>query len=212
MRQQGAKLGSIRSDDAGFTLLEMMIAVAVLAVGMLGTMAMMLMGMQTNTSSKTDTTATVLDQEVIELYSSFKTYPPPGNIAITDCALTGSNTHLADFTPLGAGTSSGATLFTAATAPSPSQVGDVDWTAAVPTLATSAVQGFAMEYQACSGDVYEVRWNLTDFSPVGTVDSQLVLLTVSARQKSAVVANSSGSQNRAVLFAYPVTLRTMIER
>jgi prepilin-type N-terminal cleavage/methylation domain-containing protein len=213
-REEQPKLGSVRitCGAGGFTLIEMMIAVAVLAVGMLGAMSMMLMGMQTNTASKTDTTATVLDQEVIELYSSLKVYPPPAAISITDCALAASNTHLADFTPLGVGTSSGATLYTAATAPTPSQVGDIDWTAPVTTLATGATQGFAMDYQTCSGDVYEVRWNMTDFSPAGSVDTQLLLLTVSARQRSAVVANTAGAQNRAVLYAVPTTLRTLIER
>jgi prepilin-type N-terminal cleavage/methylation domain-containing protein len=214
MRKEHPKLGSMRSAPSagGFTLIEMMIAIAVLAVGMLGAMSMMLMGMQTNTASKTDTTATVLDQEVIELYSSLKIYPPPAAIAIYDCALTGSNVHLADFTPLGVGTSSGATLYTAGTAPNPSQIGDIDWTAPVTTLATGATQGFAMEYRTCSGDIYQVRWNMTDFSPAGTADSQLLLLTVSARQKSAVVANTAGAQNRAVLYAFPTTLRTLIER
>jgi prepilin-type N-terminal cleavage/methylation domain-containing protein len=213
-RKQQRALGSRGRTyrDGGFTLIEMMIAIAVLSVGMLGAMAMMLMGMQTNTASKTDTTATVLDQEVIELYSSLKVYPPPGAIAIYDCALTGGNTHLADFTPLGVGTSSGATLYTAGTAPSSSQIGDIDWTAPVTTLATGATQGFAMDYQTCSGDVYEVRWNMTDFSPAGSVDSQLLLLTVSARQRSAVVANTSGAKNRAILYAVPTTLRTLIER
>lgn len=213
-REQQRALGSRGRTyrDGGFTLIEMMIAIAVLSIGMLGAMAMMLMGMQTNTASKTDTTATVLDQEVIELYSSLKVYPPPGAIAIYDCALTGSNTHLADFTPLGVGTSSGATLYTAGTAPSSSQIGDIDWTAPVTTLATGATQGFAMDYQTCSGDVYEVRWNMTDFSPAGSADSQLLLLTVSARQKSAVVASTAGAQNRAVLYSFPTTLRTLIER
>jgi prepilin-type N-terminal cleavage/methylation domain-containing protein len=214
MREDQLKHASMRSarSAVGFTLIEMMIAIAVLAVGMLGAMTLILTGMQTNTASKTDTTATVLDQEVIELYSSLKVYPPPGAIAITDCALAASNTHLADFTPLGVGTSSGATLYTAGTAPSPSQIGDIDWTAPVTTLATGATQGFAMEYQTCSGDIYQVRWNMTDFSPAGSVDSQLLLLTVSARQKSAVVANAAGTQNRAVLYANPTTLRTLIER
>jgi type IV pilus assembly protein PilV len=215
MREQPGAFGQMRSAhrDSGFTLIEMMIAISVLAIGMLGAMSLMLMGMQSNTASKTDTTATVLDQEVIELYSSLKTYPPPaGYINIYDCALTGSDIHEGDFTQPGVNSSLGAAVYTSSTAPTTSQIGDINWTSAVPTLATSTTPGYAMEYTTCSGDTYEVRWNMRDFSPAGTVDSQLVLLTVSARQKAAVVATSAGAKNTAILYAQPVTLRSLIER
>lgn len=208
-RQQKNGFRSMR----GFTLLEMMIAISVLAVGMLGAMSLMLMGMQTNSASKTDTTATVLDQEVIELYTTLKTYPPPnGYITINDCALNGSNAHEADFTQPAVGASFGATVYTAATAPTQAQIGDINWTVAAPTLATSTTPGYAMQYTTCSGDIYEVRWNMRDFSPAGTVDSQLILVTVSARQRAAVVATTNGAQNAAVLYAQPVTLKSLIER
>ena len=73
-----------RVRQGGFTLLELMIAVAVLAIGMLGAMIMMMMGMQSDSRNKTDTTATVLDQEVIELYSTLKKYPQPTFVNIPD--------------------------------------------------------------------------------------------------------------------------------
>lgn len=201
-----------RSPQAGFTLMELMIAVAVLAVGMLGTMIMMMMGMQTDSRNKTDTNATVLDQEVIELYSTLKVYPQPTSIAITDCAAsTTTNIHLADVGQGASPTGNGAVLYTSATAPTTAQVGDIDWTQAAPTLATNTQAGYAMEYQTCSGDVYEVRWNVMNLSAAGS-SGRLSLLTVSARQRSALYATTGGAQNRAVLFAVPVTLRTMIEQ
>jgi prepilin-type N-terminal cleavage/methylation domain-containing protein len=213
-RQQGSM--KINSSAGGFSLLEMMIAVSVLGVGMLGAMALMLMGMQTNTASKTDTTATVLDQEVIEMYTTLKNYPQPaGFININDCALTGSNVHEASISQGASPSGSGATLYTSFTAPSTAQIGDINWTVAAPTLATSATVGYAMEYQTCSGDIYEVRWNvmsLTPAAPPAGSRGKLSLLTVSARQKAAVVASAGTSQNQAILYAFPVTLHTMIEQ
>jgi hypothetical protein len=64
-----------------------------------------------------------------------------------------------------------------------------------------------MMYQTCSGDIYEVRWNIMDANssvPAGTV-SRISLLTVSARETAA-----KGSK-LGMLFAPPTTLRTLIE-
>jgi prepilin-type N-terminal cleavage/methylation domain-containing protein len=206
----------LASREAGMTLVELMIAITVLAIGMLGTMGMIVMGMQTDSRSKTDTTATVLDQEIIEGFSTLKQYPQPTFVTIYDCALSagGGNTHQANLGQGALPAGSGATLYTAGNAPSAAQVGDVDWTQPVPTLATSATQGYAMEYQTCSGDIYEVRWNVMDLTPAtppAGSSNRLSLLTVSARPRSAVTANAGGSQSRAVLYAWPVTLRALIE-
>jgi prepilin-type N-terminal cleavage/methylation domain-containing protein len=199
------------SREAGVTMIELMIAVVVLGISLLGSLSMVLMGMQSNSRNKTDTTATILDQEIVEKFSTLKKYPKPGWISIYDCALnTGAaNIHRAS---LGAGagpTGNGATLFTAANAPSTAQAGDVDWTAAAPTLATSTTAGYAMEYQTCHGDTYEVRWNIMEVSP--NPSSRISMLTVSARPRTALSADAAQAQNRAVLFAWPVTLRTLIE-
>jgi prepilin-type N-terminal cleavage/methylation domain-containing protein len=198
----------------GFTLIELMIAISVLGIGMLGAMGLMMLGMQTNTRSKTDTTATVLDQEVIEFYSTLKAYPTGTFVTINDCGLVGANGHEADLTQGAGPAGAGATLYTAATAPTTQQIGDINWTVAAPTLATTATPGYAMDYTTCGGDVYEVRWNVMNMNPaappVGSTN-RLSLLTVSARPRSAVIATAAGAQNRAVLFAVPVTLRSMIE-
>lgn len=198
--------------QGGFTLVELMIAVAVLGIGMLGVMILMMMGMQSDSRNKTDTNATVLDQEVIELYSTLKKYPQPTFVNITDCATAGA-VHEADLGQGATPTGNGAILYTAASAPTPNQIGDIDWTQATPTLATSTTPGYAMNYQTCSGDIYEVRWNVMDLTPstppAGST-GRLSLLTVSARQKTAQYATAGGAQNRAVLYALPVTLRTLI--
>jgi prepilin-type N-terminal cleavage/methylation domain-containing protein len=200
--------------ERGFTLIELMMAMVVLAVGMLGGMVLILIGMQTNSRSKTDTVATVLDQEIIERFTTLKQYPKPTFVTVYDCALTGGNAHEANLGQGANPTGNGATLYTNATAPTTAQVGDVDWTQPVPTLATATQQGYAMEYQTCSGDIYEIRWNVMDLTPAtppAGSSGRLSALTVSARPKSAVTATTAGAQNRAVLFAFPVTLHSLIE-
>src|SRR5439155_21069119 len=172
-----------KSAEAGVSLIELMIAVVVLGISMLGSMAMILMGMQSDSRSKTDTTATILDQEIIEKFSTLKQYPKPTFVSIYDCALSGGSTNLHNAS-LGAGAApagSGAALYTGA---STYEVGNIDWTQAVPALATSTTQGYAMEYQTCDGDIYEVRWNVMAISP--NPNSRISLLTVSARPQSAV--------------------------
>ena len=198
-----------RSSSAeGMTLIELMIAMTVMAIGLPACMMMVLVGMQTNSRNKTDTTATILDQEIVEKFATLKQYPKPTFVAINDCALSAgsANVHNAS---LGAGVApagSGAALYTGASA---SEVGTIDWTQAVPVLATSTTPGYAMEYQTCSGDIYEVRWNVMEISP--NPNSRISQLTVSARPQSAVVADAGGATNRAILYARPVTLRTLIE-
>ncbi len=192
------------------SLLELMIAMTVLTVGMLGSMVMILTAMESNSRNKTDNLATILDQEVMEKFATLNNYPKAGSATIYDCALNGGNadSHLVS---LGQGTyasgGSGATLYTTSTAPAGYNVGDIDWSQASPTLATSTTAGYAMMYQTCSGDIYEVRWNIMDANatvPAGTV-SRISLLTVSARETAA-----KGSK-LGMLFAPPTTLRTLIE-
>jgi len=183
------------------SLLELVIAMVVLTVGMLGSMVMILTGMQSNSRNKNDNAATVLDQEILEMFATLKNYPQSGSVIIYDCALSGgsANQHLAS---LGQGTyasgGSGAPL---------NSVGDIDWTQSAPTLATSSTAGYAMKYQTCSGDIYEVRWNIMDANsstPSGTV-SRISLLTVSSRE-----IGQAGSK-LGMLVAPPTTLRTLIE-
>jgi prepilin-type N-terminal cleavage/methylation domain-containing protein len=208
-RLSGSTRHRARLGESGMSLLELMIAMTVLTVGMLGSMVMILVGMQSNTRNKTDSSATVLDQEILEKFATLKLYPAPGSVTIYDCApsANGANAHNASLAQGAGPTGGGATLYTAATAPLPANVGDIDWTQPTPTLATSTVQGYAMRYQECSGDVYEVRWNIMQGGPTpppkGT--TRISLLTVSSRQVTA-----KGSNNT-MLFARPTTLRTLIE-
>ncbi len=185
------------------TLIELMIAMAVLAVGLPATMLMVVAGIQADSASKTDTTATVLDQEIIEKFTTLKNYPKNNTVNIYDCSTASGATGNYVLGNLYQGASAGAPGAGATL----TATSDIDWTVAAPALATSAAAGYAMDYQTCSGDIYEVRWNITQMN----VNSKLSILTVSARPLSAVKAASVGAKNQAVLYARPVTLRTMIE-
>jgi prepilin-type N-terminal cleavage/methylation domain-containing protein len=189
-------------DQCGMSLLELMIAITVLSVGMLGATGMILAGVQSNSRNKTDTAAVVLDQQILEQFATLNNYPKTGTVTIADCGLLagGANSHTASIIATTAG--AGATVYTAATAPLPSQVGDIDWTQATPVLATSATPGYAMRYRTCNGDLYEVRWNVM---LVNGVNSNLSLLTVSSRQLAAA------STHATLLFSNPTTLRTLID-
>jgi len=204
----GLERHGISSPAAGMTLIELMIAMTVMAIGLPACMMMILVGMQTNSRNKTDTTATILDQEITEKFSTLKAYPKPTFVTIYDCALSAgsANAHNASLGAGAAPAGSGAALYAGASA---SEVGNIDWTQAAPAMATSTAQGYAMQYQTCSGDIYEVRWNVMEISP--NPNSRISLLTVSARPRTAVQADAGGASNRAILYARPVTLKTLIE-
>jgi prepilin-type N-terminal cleavage/methylation domain-containing protein len=189
-----------KSGESGMTLVELLVAMAVLAVGMLGSMLLMVAGMQTNTRNRTDTTGAVLDQVVIEEFATLKNYPKTGTVNINDCSTGSGNLHLASVVQAAGPNGAGATLDAA---------GNVDWTQAAPTLATSTTAGYAMRYRTCSGDIYEVRWNVMEVNP--NPNSRISLLTVSSRQIAAQAAQTAGAANQGVLYARPTTLRTLIE-
>lgn len=187
--------------QSGMSMLELLIAMTVLAVGMLGGVAMILAGVQSNSRNKNDTTAVVLDQEILEMFATYKNYPTSGFVAINDCGVGVASVHNANVVQAPGPAGAGATLYTNATAPLPGNVGDIDWTQPSPPLATNAVTGYGMQYQACNGDIFEVRWNVMNPNP----NSRISMLTVSSRQIAA------GATHNATLYATPTTLRTLIE-
>ncbi len=202
-RLSGKTRRQMRLRERGMSLIELMIAMAVLSIGMLGSVGMIVAGMQSNARNKNDTTAVVLDQQILEMFATLNNYPKTGTVNIEDCAVTGAGSlHQASLAEGAQPAGSGATLIAAG-----ANIGDIDWTQPTPTLATSAVPGYAMNYVACNGDTFEVRWNVMTVNPnpPGSTNSRISLLTVSSRQTSAKGSSS------ALLFSQPTTLRTLIE-
>jgi prepilin-type N-terminal cleavage/methylation domain-containing protein len=197
-----ADAGARQTSERGMTMLELLIGMAVLAVGMTGAMGMILAGIQSNARNKNDTAAVVLDQEILEQFAAYQNYPQAGGfITINDCSTGATKTHEAGAAAGPAPLGNGATLYNNGTAPFPANVGDIDWTQPAPAFATAGAVGYAMDYQTCNGDTYEVRWNVMKFD----TESNIAQLTVSSRQVAA-----AGS-HVAMLFSIPTTIRTIID-
>jgi hypothetical protein len=179
-------------------MIELLIAMMVLAVGMMGSMILVRTAIVNNNRNKLDTTSTALAQMVLErIQSRPATVNTP--FTITDC--TGAVSTV-DPTPGGAPNGAGAKIITSSPPPGQS-LGDIDFTqdfAAVPV-------GYAMQYVTCGpapgtpgaaagGQVtYEIRWNVT------TMTGFTKLVTVSARKRIAT------STSALPFFSIPFTLR-----
>lgn len=147
----------------GFSMVEVVFAVGVLAVGILGGMAMIVIGIGRNGANRLDTTATNVAQSVLEEIASA---PPNANqvLTITDCQ---QNLQIT--------TSPGGAALAAD--------GDIDFSA-VP------VAGYQVNYVACgptglAAATYDVRWNVQQIQVGGKTWAKLV--TVSAQQPLALV-------------------------
>ncbi len=167
----------------GFTLIEMMISMTVMAVGLLGLNVMFVTAMATNNKNTHDSSATMVSQLVLEQISA-QPANSTANITVTDCA---GNTNTV--ATAGSTTGAGAPLL------STGNVGTIDQTAA-------KVANYSMTYVACAPagsnlqSSYDVRWNVMTISP----DTRMI--TVSARQ-------SNGIRLGALHFAVPVNLRSI---
>lgn len=169
------------------SLIELMIAMLVLATG-LGAVTIMLAGaMESNNKNSRDMSATLLAQMVMEQISSQHVYSG-ATINITDCA---GNSWTIATAPGSVGTGNGASL---------KSDGSIDFSTSYSTLFAS---NYAMQYVDCSTSggqqtAYEVRWNVMNVS----TNTSTRMITVGART---VLSNVNQLGGR--FFAYPVTLR-----
>jgi type IV pilus assembly protein PilV len=143
----------------GMTLIELMIAMVVLAVGVVGSMALVVRAIGGNSASKQTSNSTALAQMVTERIMAV---PANNNaiVTITDCTNTVANVS----------TSVGGPAVTAS--------GDLDFTAAT-------IANYNMSYTDCDTSgrqaTYDVRWNVQAIAN----SSYAKILTVSAQLKSA---------------------------
>ena len=184
-----------RKREAGMTMVELMIAMVVLAVG-LGALSILFVNTSypDNRNSK-DTSATLLAQLVLEQISA--QHPnSTATIALTDCAGTPWTIATADPTaipppspPVGTGArldnNAGSAFY-----------GQID-----PTQDYTAIPAnYKMQYVDCGVGgrqvTYDVRWNIVQ------ITSYARLVTVSARQLSPGTTGYGGLR-----FALPVTVR-----
>ncbi len=193
-----------RNRQAGFSLIELMIAMIVLVVGMMGIMVMISTAISSNNRNKLDTTATALSQMVAETVSS-------------QSIVSGTPIDVRDCNPTAAGgpqTFRIATLGTPANNPDGSAgaqlnaAGNIDFTqtyAAVPGGAWPT-PSYKMRFVTCGSGgrqaTYDVRWNVRNISAFSK------MVTVSARL-SRVTAAGGAPGDQLQYFAPPVTLRTI---
>lgn len=175
-------------NDAGMSLIELMFAMVILAVGLGSLSILFIFASQTNSKNGKATSSTMLAQQVLEQISA--QHPDSVQvITLTDCA--GNQWNIKTVGAAGpAGV--GAQIATAAGNPF---YGGLD-----PSQAYAAIPaGYAMQYSDCAvngrATVYDVRWNII------TLDAYTRLITVSARQTSP--SNQLGGR----IFFLPATLR-----
>lgn len=158
IRQRKQKTRS--GQEGGVSLIELMIAMLVLAVGIVGSMALILRSVGGDSWSKQLSNSTVLAQAVTERIMAI---PAASNTIITlnDCAGTAWNVN------------------TAPGGPAVTATGDLDFSAA-------AVANYQMLYTDCDTNghqaIYDVRWNVT---AIANSNGWVKLLTVSSQLKSA---------------------------
>jgi len=144
--------------ERGMTLIELMIAMVVLLVGVVGSTALIIYAISGNSRNKQQSNSVAVAQMLVEKLSSQKA-TLSNNLTITDCS----------------GTSS--TLYTAAGGPSLNSSGEEDFTAA-------AVTGYQMYYTDCGSNgrqmVYDARWTITQTT------NYTKLIVISVQMKNAL--------------------------
>jgi prepilin-type N-terminal cleavage/methylation domain-containing protein len=169
-----------RKSTKGFGMVELLIAMVILAVGVLGGISMILIGMTRDNSNLVDTTATNVAQTVMEQIAGVPTNINP-TLTLQDCVPNTLSINTA---------AGGATLY---------PTGDINFHAE--TAASLNANNYQMTYVTCGSNglqtPYDVRWNIQKIGTWGK------LVTVSAQQP--FVAGQTG-----MAAIRPVTLRTVI--
>ena len=188
---------SRRSRQAGLSMVELLMAMLVLAVGMMGSMILVRTAIVNNNRNKLDTTSTALAQMVLEQINS-RPVTTATNIIIFDCTGVARTIN-----PNGAAFPGAGAAIIQASPPPGQTIGDIDFTQDF----TAVPAGYAMQYVTCGaaagtpgaaagGQVtYEIRWNVT------TMTGFTRLVTVSARKQIAPGTSALP------FFSIPFTLR-----
>jgi prepilin-type N-terminal cleavage/methylation domain-containing protein len=171
--------------QAGFTLLELMIALLVLVFGLLAITALFATAIGNNGRSRVDTTATMLAESVIEQITA--DLARGGPLQMTDCGQPATTWYIET-------DNGGATL-------SGSSIDFTQLQSAIPQ--PNPPKNYYMNFVVCNGGgeagtqaVYDVRWNIAQIS------TNSYLVTVAARP--------SGMTPGRFTFALPVTFRTYV--
>lgn len=185
-----------RTKQCGFGLIELLIAMLVLTVGLLGGMVILTVAIASNAQAKFDTGAVSLAQSTMDKILALSAVAANQTTSVTDCngIVHTVNSAIAGNNPTGAPTTTLNGLANGTQA--------IDFTAA-------PVANYSMQYTMCAAggvgyvgqpQVYDVRWNV---SPGPTPSTQLILVAA----KNISETGNGGSQSR--YFAVPITLRAL---
>jgi type IV pilus modification protein PilV len=185
-----------KRNQRGFGLIELLVAMLVLTVGLLGGMVILAMAVASNAQAKFDTGAVSLAQSTMDKILALSATAANPTTSVTDCngTIHTVNSGITGNAPTGA--------------PTITINGISNGTQAI-DFSAAPVANYSMQYTMCAAggagyvgqpQVYDVRWNI---SPGPTPSTQLVL--VEAKNMSEV--GNGGSQSR--YFAVPITLRAL---
>jgi Tfp pilus assembly protein PilV len=177
--------------ESGMSMVELMIAMTVLAVGVAGILGLVLLAMISDNRNKHDTTATMAAQAVLEQIEAIPS-STTGTINMTDCS--------GAVFPVGLGTAAVGAIGANTTA-----TGAIDWTQGQGAVAAN----YRATFNACAPNnlvvPYDVRWNIQTLY-TGASGPYVKIVTVSARP---LAANNTGVFSKRD-WALPVTLRTVV--
>jgi prepilin-type N-terminal cleavage/methylation domain-containing protein len=192
MNAMNTKFDRAKNDQAGMTLIELLIAMVVLAVGLSGIMSLIVTALATNGRNRTDTSSTLISQMVIEQMANV---PASTNttFTLTDCTGVQWNVNTT-------GTAGGTGAPVRGVTDSLGVASDIDFNVAYGAAAPG--NGYSMLWTSCGMNasqrvVYDVRWNI-----VKNVDGFSKTVTVSTRRL--------GASNNLVNFAIPVQLKSIL--
>ena len=176
-------------------LLELLIAIVVLAIGMGGLLVLLVSAMYTDTRAGNDTSSTMLAEHVIEQISAQQANDT-ATLSIVDCV---PNTRT--ITTIGAAKGAGNSGSNGGNGATLSSSGTVDWTQGY----GSVPSGYKMQYVACGPGnrriTYDVRWNVINmFGGAGTTTSRMIF--VSARPSGSATVGG-------LRYIVPANLRTI---
>jgi prepilin-type N-terminal cleavage/methylation domain-containing protein len=188
------RIKSRRSRQSGFSMIELLLAMIVLVIGLLGGMIVILTAIASNAQNRFDTAAVALAQSTMDRVIVLTASSSSQSTDVTDCNGTVHTVSTVGSDYPGPG------------APLTNISGTVTGLQSIDFTATP-VTGYQMLYTLCAGNgignnqVYDVRWNIINTS-TGNSNAQLVYV---AAKNVAESGNGLNGQTR--FFAIPITLR-----